>query len=166
MPLNSSSINQFRCCFVITHKVWPLYRITHMPTRIPLRFPLHTLTVLFFLAFAGFALNCASAQNKTTPGSPAPAVVCSASDFKALAYTTNDAQQREDRAKEWLSKYGKSCQLDQLELILMNQAVWLGTANTPPIISAIETIYKQKKASSEELEKAVDKPRGSAANKK
>ena len=131
-----------------------------------IRLPLQTFTGLFFLALGGVALNCASAQNKNTPGSPAPAVVCSASDFKALAYTTNDAQQREDRAKEWLSKYGKSCPLDQLELILMNQAVWLGTANTPPIISATETIYKQKKASADELEKAVDKPRGSATNKK
>lgn len=137
-----------------------------MPTRPPLGFHLHSFTGLFFLALGGFALNCASAQNKNTPGSPAPTVVCSASDFKALAYTTNDAQQREERAKEWLSKYGKSCPLDQLELILMNQAVWLGTANTPPIISATETIYKQKKASADELEKAVDKPKGSAANKK
>ena len=137
-----------------------------MPTRPPIGFPLHSFTGLFFLTLGGFALNCASAQNKNTLGSPAPAVVCSASDFKALAYTTNDAQQREERAKEWLSKYGKSCPLDQLELILMNQAVWLGTANTPPIISATETIYKQKKASADELEKAVDKPRGSAANKK
>ena len=137
-----------------------------MPTRPPIGFPLHSFTGLFFLTLGGFALSCASAQNKNTLGSPAPAVVCSASDFKALAYTTNDAQQREERAKEWLSKYGKSCPLDQLELILMNQAVWLGTANTPPIISATETIYKQKKASADELEKAVDKPRGSAANKK
>ena len=143
-----------------------LYRIRHMSTRSPLGFPLHTFRVFFFLALGGFAVNCASAQNKNTPSSPAPAVVCSASDFKALAYTTNDAQQREDRAKEWLSKYGKSCPLDQLELILMNQAVWLGTANTPPIISTTETIYKLKKASADELEKAVDKPRGSAANKK
>ena len=137
-----------------------------MSTRPPLGFPLNTFAGLFFLGLGLLAFNCASAQNKNTPSSPAPAVVCSASDFKALAYTTNDAQQREDRAKEWLSKYGKSCPLDQLELILMNQAVWLGTANTPPIISATETIYKLKKASAEELEKAVDKPRGSAANQK
>ena len=137
-----------------------------MLTRPPFGFRLHTFARLFFLALGIFVLNGASAQNKNTLGSPAPAVVCSASDFKALAYTTNDAQQREERAKEWLSKYGKSCPLDQLELILMNQAVWLGTANTPPIISAIESIYKQKKASADELEKAVDKPRGSAANKK
>ena len=137
-----------------------------MPTRPTLAFSLHRFAGLFFLCLGGVALNGASAQNKNTPASPAPALVCSASDFKALAYTTNDAQQREERAKEWLNKYGKSCPLDQLELILMNQAVWLGTANTPPIISATETIYKQKKASSEELEKAVDKPRGSATNKK
>jgi hypothetical protein len=114
---------------------------------------------LFFLTFGGFVINDASAQNKNTAITPPPAVVCSATDFKALAYTTNDAQLREDRAKEWLSKYGKSCPLDQIEFILMNQAVWLGTSNTPAIISSIETIYKQKKASAQELEKAVDRPR-------
>jgi hypothetical protein len=137
-----------------------------MFTRPPLGFPLHTFAELFFLGLGVLAFNCALAQNKNTPSSPAAAVVCAASDFKALAYTTNDAQQREERAKDWLSKYGKSCPLDQLELILMNQAVWLGTANTPPIISATESIYKLKKAAADELEKAVDKPRGSAANKK
>ena len=138
----------------------------HMFIRTPLGFPLHSFAGLIFLGLGVVAFNCASAQNKNTPSSPAPAVVCSASDFKALAYTTNDSQQREDRAKEWLSKYGKSCPLDQLELILMNQAVWLGTSNTPAISSSIETLYKLKKTSTDELEKAVDKPRGSAANKK
>ena len=137
-----------------------------MPTPSPLGFSLRRFAGLFFLALGGVALNCASAQNKNTPGSPAPAVVCSASDFKALAYTTNDAQLREERAKEWLNKFGKSCPLDQIEFILMNQAVWLGTSNTPAISSSIETIYKLKKASSDDLEKAVDKPRGSPANKK
>ena len=122
-----------------------------MSTRPTLGFSLHTFAGLFFLGLVALAFNCASAQNKNTPSSPAAAVVCSASDFKALAYTTNDAQQREDSAKKWLSKYGKSCPLDQLELILMNQAVWLGTANTPPIISATETIYKLKKAAADEL---------------
>ena len=137
-----------------------------MPTPSPLGFSLRRFAGLFFLALGGVALNCASAQNKNTPGSPAPAVVCSAADFKALAYTTNDAQLREERAKEWLNKFGKSCPLDQIEFILMNQAVWLGTSNTPAISSSIETIYKLKKASADELEKAVDKPRGSAANKR
>ncbi len=130
-----------------------------------------TPTQLFRQCFAGYwvclwgmlALTGAVAQTKPAK----PALVCSASDFKALAYTTNDAQLREERASEWLSKYGKVCAVDQLELILMNQAVWLGTANTPPIISTTESLYKQKKAAAAaELEKAVDKPRGSAANKR
>lgn len=108
------------------------------------------------------------AQNKTPapPAAPtAPVAACSASEFKALAYTINDAQVREERAKEWLSKYGKSCPMDQIEIILSNQAVWLGTADTPVIISAIETIYKQKKAAAQELANIVDKPRGNANNK-
>jgi hypothetical protein len=113
-----------------------------------------------------FVTNFASAQTKSTAPAPSPTLVCSATDFKALAYTTNDEQLREERAKEWLAKYGKSCPIDQLEIILMNQAIWLGTANTPRIISATETMYRQKKASAEELEKSVAKPKGSAANKK
>jgi hypothetical protein len=108
----------------------------------------------------------ASAQSKNVSPTTPVATVCSASDFKALAYTTNDAQLREERAKEWLSKYGKLCPLDQIEIILMNQALWLGTSNTPPIISATETLFKQKKASAEDQDKPVDKPKGSAANKK
>lgn len=100
------------------------------------------------------------------PDSPVAAVTaCSASEFKALAYTINDAQQREERAKEWLNKNGKTCPLDQIEIILSNQAVWLGTADTPVIISAIETIYKQKKAAAQELANIVAKPKGNANNK-
>jgi len=41
----------------------------------------------------------------------------------------------------------------------------LGTADTPVIISTIETIYKQKKGAAEDLAKSVDKPRGNANNK-
>jgi len=113
------------------------------------------------------ALNVyAQNKNSAPPAAPAATVAaCSASDFKALAYTINDAQLREERAKEWLSKYGKSCPMDQIEIILSNQAVWLGTADTPVIISAIETIYKQKKAAAQELANIVDKPRGNANNK-
>ena len=107
-----------------------------------------------------------TAAKPAAPAAPAaPVTACSASEFKALAYTINDAQQREERAKEWLNKYGKSCPIDQIEIILSNQAVWLGTADTPVIISAIETIYKQKKAAAQELANIVDKPKGNANNK-
>jgi len=108
-------------------------------------------------------------KDSATPAKPATPVTavtaCSAAEFKALAYTINDAQQREERAKEWLNKYGKSCPIDQIEIILSNQAVWLGTADTPVIISAIETIYKQKKAAAQELANIVAKPKGNANNK-
>jgi len=118
--------------------------------------------ISLFCALHVYAQN----KNPAPPAAPtAPVATCSASEFKALAYTINDAQQREERAKEWLNKYGKSCPIDQIEIILSNQAVWLGTADTPVIISAIETIYKQKKAAAQELANIVDKPRGNANNK-
>lgn len=133
-----------------------------------LRLPTCTSYLALLLCFAGLHSHAWSAQNKnsTAPTPSATPLICSATDFKALAYTINDAQIREERANEWLSKYGKVCPLDQLEIILINQAVWLGTANTPSIISSIETFYKKKKAAAEELEKSVDKPKGSANNKK
>lgn len=130
------------------------------------RLPIRTCYWALLFCVSGLHPTALSAQNKNSAAPAAAPLVCSATDFKALAYTINDAQLREERAKEWLNKYGKVCPVDQLEIILINQAVWLGTANTPAIISSIETIYKQKKATAEDLEKAVDKPRGSATNKK
>lgn len=113
--------------------------------------PLFTASVA--LSFA--ALN-ASAQNKKPPAPVAPAspeAVCSSTDFKVLAYTINEVSLREERAKEWLRKFGPTCPLDQIEIIMQNQAVWLGTAQTPPIMASIESIYKQKKAAALALEK-------------
>jgi hypothetical protein len=113
------------------------------------------------------AAVCVQAQNKKapTPAQASPAaqeMVCSATEFKVLAYTINEVKLREERVKEWLGKYGKTCPLDQIELIMQNQAVWLGTAQTPPIMASIESIYKQKKAAALELEKAA----AAAADKK
>lgn len=118
---------------------------------------------VFISVFCAFNVH---AQNKNIAAPATPVAACSAAEFKALAYTINDAQLREERAKEWLAKYGKTCATDQIEMILSNQAVWLGTADTPVIISAIETIYKQKKSAAEDLANIVDKPRGNASSKK
>lgn len=154
-----------------------VYRIYDMQKLIFRNFQLYKSCCVFISLFCALSVY-AQYKNSATPAVPAvpaapaapaklatPVTACSASEFKALAYTINDAQQREERAKEWLNKYGKSCPIDQIEIILSNQAVWLGTADTPVIISAIETIYKQKKAAAQELANIVDKPRGNANNK-
>jgi hypothetical protein len=141
------------------------YRICLM-SHIPFRFLAKPKTFGVFVSLlAAIVSICAPAQNKN-PSTSTAAVVCSAADFKALAFTINDAQVREERAKEWIAKYGKSCSIDQIEIILSNQAVWLGTADTPAIISSIESIYKQNKAAADAIEKSVDKPKGSASNRK
>jgi hypothetical protein len=131
-------------------------------------FQLYKSCCVFISLFCALSVY-AQYKDSATPAKPATPVTavtaCSAAEFKALAYTINDAQQREERAKEWLNKNGKSCPIDQIEIILSNQAVWLGTADTPVIISAIETIYKQKKAAAQELANIVAKPKGNANNK-
>lgn len=128
-------------------------------------FQLYKSCCVFISLFCALSVYAQNKNSATPPTPPTPVATCSAAEFKALAYTINDAQQREERAKEWLNKYGKSCPIDQIEIILSNQAVWLGTADTPVIISAIETIYKQKKTAAQELANIVDKPRGNANNK-
>jgi len=114
---------------------------------------------LGILLFIVCALS-AQAQNKKNPASVQtaatfPEMACSATEFKALAYTINEVKLREERAKDWLVKFGKTCPLDQIELIMQNQAVWLGTAQTPLIMASIESIYREKKAAAIALEKAA-----------
>ena len=118
---------------------------------------------LLTLAFLASVLQAQTKKSSPPAQASTPnsvELVCTATDFKALAYTINEVKLREERAKEWLNKFGKSCSLEQIEIIMQNQAVWLGTAQTPIIMASIETIYKQKKAAALELAKAAANPAG------
>ena len=78
--------------------------------------------------------------------------VCKAFDFRAMAYSINDAQAREKRALEWLARYGKDCPFPEIEAIRSNVAVWLGTANTEKVHQTVKALYLSKKPSDSQLQ--------------
>jgi hypothetical protein len=78
--------------------------------------------------------------------------VCKAFDFRAMAYSINDAQTREKRALEWLARYGKDCPFPEIEAIRSNVAVWLGTANTEKVHQTVKALYLSKKPSDSQLQ--------------
>ena len=92
------------------------------------------------------AVNWAQAQD--TP----PSTVCKAFDFRAMAYSINDAQAREKRALEWLARYGNDCPFREIELIRSNVAVWLGTSNTEKVHQTVKALYQSKKPAASTLE--------------
>ena len=75
--------------------------------------------------------------------------ICKVHDLKAIALLNNDEQVRVKLTEDWLAKYGKSCEVDQLAVIKNNLPAWLGTANTNQISQAVDSLYLKKKASTD-----------------
>jgi hypothetical protein len=73
--------------------------------------------------------------------------ICKVHDIKAIALLNNDEQVRVKLTEDWLVKYGKSCEVDQLAVIKNNLPAWLGTANTNQISQTVDSLYLKKKAS-------------------
>ena len=110
---------------------------------------IHRLVALLYvgmLMWLGLPVQRVLAQD--TP----PSTICKAFDFRAMAYSINDAQTREKRALEWLSRYGKDCPFPEIEAIRSNVAVWLGTANTEKVHQTVKALYLSKKPSDSQLQ--------------
>ena len=75
--------------------------------------------------------------------------ICKVHDLKAIALLNNDEQVRVKLTEDWLAKYGKSCEVDQLAVIKNNLPAWLGTANTNQISQAVDSLYLKKKVSTD-----------------
>jgi len=72
------------------------------------------------------------------------AMICNVADLKTLALSINNEQEREKSVTDWLSRFGKTCSVEQIGLIKINLAPWLGTANTPRINRSIESLIAGK----------------------
>ena len=75
--------------------------------------------------------------------------ICKVHDLKAIALLNNDEQVRVKLTEDWIAKYGKSCEVDQLAVIKNNLPAWLGTANTNQISQAVDSLYLKKKVSTD-----------------
>ena len=97
------------------------------------------------LFIAGFAT---AQTTKKYPLPVAPNVAnpysCSIAEFRTLALTTHDPQERGDLAAQWLKANGPSCSVSQVLLLSSNRPQWLGSANTVRIAGVFDQIIESK----------------------
>ena len=104
------------------------------------------------LAVLGITLFFASgAPAQTTKKNPLPVApnvanpyTCSIAEFRTMALTTHDPQERGDLAAQWLKANGPSCSISQVLLLSSNRPQWLGSANTVRIAGVFDQIIENK----------------------
>jgi hypothetical protein len=89
---------------------------------------------LFFLALPAHAQRSA----------PAAASACLVSEFRSIAFSTHDIEQRIAKINDWIKQKGGSCTPSQLSAIASNRATWLGSADTVAISSSIDGLLEAK----------------------
>jgi hypothetical protein len=82
-------------------------------------------------------------QTDNTAASP-KADSCAVRQFKTLALTTHDTQEREKTAVNWLKNSGPACSLAQISFLSSNSAQWLGTADSVRISALFEELIDAK----------------------
>lgn len=102
-------------------------------------------TFCMALLFAG------AAPAQTTKKNPLPVApnavnpyTCSIAEFRTLALTTHDPQERGDLAAQWLKANGPACTISQVLLLSSNRPQWLGSANTVKIAGVFDQIIENK----------------------
>jgi hypothetical protein len=95
-----------------------------------------------------FASGAPAQTTKKNPIPVAPNVVnpytCSIAEFRTMALTTHDPQERGDLAAQWLKANGPSCSVSQILLLSSNRPQWLGSANTVKIAGVFDQIIETK----------------------
>ena len=86
-----------------------------------------------------------TAKRATPPAAPAePRPVCVVAEFKGIGLHTHDPQERSVKAAQWLQRNGSACTLAQTITITSNRSAWLGTADTPMLMSSIEGMVESR----------------------
>ena len=95
-----------------------------------------------------FASPAPAQTTKKNPLPVAPNVVnpynCSIAEFRTMALTTHDPQERGDLAAQWLKANGPACSISQVLLLSSNRPQWLGSANTVKIAGVFDQIIENK----------------------
>jgi len=63
---------------------------------------------------------------------------CWVADFREMALTTHNVQQRERKAMEWLQSNTGRCTEEQLLMISSNRPSWMGNADTARVAALID----------------------------
>ena len=71
-----------------------------------------------------------------------PSLGCIIGEFRTIALTQNDPQQRYLAAMDWLEHKGPACPEDKLLVLRENRAMWLGTADRPQVRDRIDFLLE------------------------
>jgi len=120
--------------------------------------PLALAWLLSAIVGTAAAQTAKRASPPATPAEPRPA--CVVAEFKGLGLNTHDPQERSVKATQWLQRNGSACSLAQAITITSNRSAWLGTADTPLLITSIEGMVesRQNAAAAAQTATAAAKP--------
>jgi len=86
----------------------------------------------------------AKKSDAKAPPSNSYANTCSISEFRTLALTTHDAQERGELLTLWLKANAGACSTYQILLLSNNRPQWMGTADTAKVAGLFDQIIESK----------------------
>lgn len=117
-----------------------------------------------------FSITALSAHGQTTKKSDfaaAPAGLyansCSISEFRTLALTTQDAQERGEVLTRWLKANAGACSTYQILLLNNNRSQWMGTADTAKVAGLFDQIIESKLRNDPQVLKSMYGPEGASS---
>jgi hypothetical protein len=104
---------------------------------------------LVLAAMSGLIVSGAQAQTTKKAASPAAASgsyagTCSIAEFRTLALSTHDPQERSELVTQWLKVNASTCSISQILLISSNRPQWLGSSNSVKVAGLFDQIIETK----------------------
>jgi len=88
------------------------------------------------------AAQAASAKSASGP--------CLIAEFRLMALTTHDPQERQNKSIEWLQQNNANCSLMQLSILHSSKAALMGTADSMALSAVFDTIMEKRLANNPE----------------
>jgi len=88
------------------------------------------------------AAQAASAKSGSGP--------CLIAEFRLMALTTHDPQERQNKSIEWLQQNNANCSLMQLSILHSSKAALMGTADSMALSAVFDTIMEKRLANNPE----------------
>ena len=117
------------------------------------------------LACMGWVAQAQTTKKSDFVAPPANANInsCSISEFRTLALTTHDAQERGEVLTQWLKANSAACSTYQILLLSNNRSQWMGTADTAKVAGLFDQIIERKLKQDPQALKAMYGSEGAAA---
>ncbi len=96
------------------------------------------------LVTASAAVGQARPRPAQPPAAQAPAGACVIAEFRQIAMTHHDPQERQYKVLDWLQKNGTSCTPVQLSILISSKASLLGTSDGGLVDASIDRIVERK----------------------